>query len=102
MFSTQRCQTPIRPITPNRLLDLVCWSVSEPTCTAGIYTESSGFEDDGKNHASIFYDANADEKESLALFVNFSRKLTERLLYVSIGFQVFRSFFRIHLITTLY
>ncbi|KAL8101486.1 uncharacterized protein LOC141687443 isoform X1 [Apium graveolens] len=73
----QRCQTPIRPITPNRLLDLVCWSVSEPTCTAAIYTESSGFEDDGKNLASIFYDANANEKESLASFVNFSKKLTE-------------------------
>lgn len=73
----QRCQTPIRPITPNRLLDSVCWSVSEPTCTAAIYTESSGFEDAGQNHMSIFYDANAGEKESLASFVNNSRKLTE-------------------------
>lgn len=73
----QRCQTPIRPITPNRLLDLVCWSVSEPTCNATIYTESSGIEEAGQNHKSIFYDANVDEKESLASFVNFSRKLTE-------------------------
>ncbi|XP_063947017.1 uncharacterized protein LOC108205745 isoform X1 [Daucus carota subsp. sativus] len=73
----QRCQTPIRPITPNRLLESVCWSVSEPTCAAAIYTESSGFENAGQDHASVFYNANVDEKESIASFVNFTRKLTE-------------------------
>ncbi|KAI5669535.1 hypothetical protein M9H77_19388 [Catharanthus roseus] len=73
----QTCQTPIRPITPNSLLDSVCWSISEPTSSATIYTESSSVEDTNEQNTSMFFDARADGKESDASFINFSRPLTE-------------------------
>ncbi|KAL3500348.1 hypothetical protein ACH5RR_039441 [Cinchona calisaya] len=73
----QTCQIPIRPITPNSLLDSVCWSISEPTSSANIYTESSSVEDAYEQDTSVFFDAKADGKESEASFVNLSRPLTE-------------------------
>lgn len=75
----QTCQTPIRPITANSLLDSVCWSISEPTSSAAIYTESSSIEDANEQTMSMFFDARADGKDSEVSFVNLSRPLTERL-----------------------
>ncbi|GER30608.1 BRCT domain-containing DNA repair protein [Striga asiatica] len=69
----QTCQTPIRPITPGTLLDSICWSISEPTSTASIYTESSSVENATEDHTSVFLDS----KESETSFVNLSRPLTE-------------------------
>lgn len=76
----QTCQTPIRPITPNNLLDSICWSISEPTSTASIYTDSSSVEDPSQNRTSIFFDAKDDAKDSEASFSNSTRPLTERSL----------------------
>ncbi|CAJ1973601.1 unnamed protein product [Sphenostylis stenocarpa] len=73
----QTCQTPIRPITPNNLLDSICWSISDPTSTASIYTDSFSVEDPSENHTSIFFDAKGDGKDSEASFSNSTRPLTE-------------------------
>ncbi|XVE53818.1 hypothetical protein DITRI_Ditri03aG0032600 [Diplodiscus trichospermus] len=72
----QTCQTPIRPISPSSLLDSICWSISEPTSTASIYTESLSSEDVSE-HQSVFFDANGDGKDSVASFTNLTRSLTE-------------------------
>lgn len=69
----------MRPITPSSLLDSICWSISEPTSTATIYTESSSVENAVEDQLSVFFDAKEDGKESEASFVNLSRPLTERL-----------------------
>ncbi|KAI3833197.1 hypothetical protein MKW92_023659 [Papaver armeniacum] len=73
----QTCQTPIRPITPSSLLDSICWSISEPTSSACIYTDSSGKEDSNEKHTSMFFDARAEGKESETTFEHFSRPLRE-------------------------
>ncbi|PIN12526.1 hypothetical protein CDL12_14863 [Handroanthus impetiginosus] len=73
----QTCQTPIRPITPGSLLDSICWSISEPSSTASIYTESSSVENAIEDQSSMFFDAKEDGKESEASFVNLTRPLTE-------------------------
>ncbi|KAI3945501.1 hypothetical protein MKW98_018318 [Papaver atlanticum] len=73
----QTCQTPIRPITPSSLLDSICWSISEPTSSACIYTDSSGTEDSNEQHTSTFFDARAEGKESETTFEHFSRPLRE-------------------------
>ncbi|KAJ1382262.1 BRCT domain [Sesbania bispinosa] len=73
----ETCQTPIRPITPNNLLDSICWSISEPTSSASIYTDSFSVEDPSENHTSIFFDAKGDGKDSEASFSNSTRTLTE-------------------------
>ncbi|XP_027904451.1 uncharacterized protein LOC114164122 isoform X1 [Vigna unguiculata] len=73
----QTCQTPIRPITPTNLLDSICWSISDSTSTASIYTDSFSVEDPSENHASIFFDAKGDGKDSEASFSNSTRPLTE-------------------------
>ncbi|KAF8393641.1 hypothetical protein HHK36_021887 [Tetracentron sinense] len=73
----QTCQTPIRPITPTSLLDSICWSISEPTSAACIYTDSSGFEDVSEQNTSLFIDARGDGRELEASFENFSRPLRE-------------------------
>nr|KYP45629.1 DNA topoisomerase II-binding protein 1 [Cajanus cajan] len=74
----QTCQTPIRPITPNNLLDSISWSISEPTSTASIYTDSFSVEDPSENHTTpIFFDAKGDGKDSEASFSNSTRPLTE-------------------------
>ncbi|XP_073129446.1 uncharacterized protein [Henckelia pumila] len=72
----QTCQTPIRPITPSRLLDSISWSISEPTSKACIYTDSLSV-DVIEDQGSAFFDAKPDGKESDTLFVNLSRPLTE-------------------------
>nr|GEX23123.1 hypothetical protein [Tanacetum cinerariifolium] len=63
----QACQAPIKPLTPPTLLDSVCWSQSEPSSSASIYTDSE------EAKTSI----NEDGKESDASFVNSSRPLSE-------------------------
>ncbi|KAL1337691.1 hypothetical protein AAHE18_10G157000 [Arachis hypogaea] len=74
----ETCQTPIRPITPNNLLDSICWSISEPTSAASIYTDSFSVEDHTENHnTSIFLGAKGDGKDSEASFSNSTRHLTE-------------------------
>ncbi|KAL4276931.1 hypothetical protein HN51_059576 [Arachis hypogaea] len=74
----QTCQTPIRPITPNNLLDSISWSISEPTSAASIYTDSFSVEDHTENHnTSIFLGAKGDGKDSEASFSNSTRHLTE-------------------------
>lgn len=73
----QTCQTPIRPLTPSSLLDSICWSISEPTSTASIYTDSFSGEDVNEHHPSVFFDAEADGKDSEASFANLTRMLTE-------------------------
>ncbi|XVF48784.1 hypothetical protein PTKIN_Ptkin03bG0216500 [Pterospermum kingtungense] len=72
----QTCQTPIRPISPSSLLDSICWSISEPTSTASIFTDSCSGEDVSE-HQSVFFDANGDGKDSVASFTNLTRSLTE-------------------------
>lgn len=71
----QTCQAAIKPLTPSTLLDSICWSISEPSSSASIYTDSFSL-DDAKT--STFVDANEHGKESDASFVNFSRPLSER------------------------
>ncbi|CAN6539572.1 unnamed protein product [Malus baccata var. baccata] len=73
----QTCQTPMRPITPSSLLDSICWSISEPTSTASIYTESASAEDGSEHHASVFFDAKGDGKDSEASFANITMPLKE-------------------------
>ncbi|KAK1414181.1 hypothetical protein QVD17_29922 [Tagetes erecta] len=60
----RRMQAPIKPLAPSTLLDSICWSVSEPSSNAAIYTNS-------------FNDTNDDAKESDASFVNLSRPLSD-------------------------
>ncbi|KAK3213278.1 hypothetical protein Dsin_017984 [Dipteronia sinensis] len=73
----QTCQTPIRPLTPSSLLDSICWSISEPTSTASIYTDSFSGDDVSEHHSSVFFDAKGDGKDSEASFANLTRLLTE-------------------------
>ncbi|KAM5565344.1 hypothetical protein ABKV19_019395 [Rosa sericea] len=73
----QTCQTPMRPITPSSLLDSICWSISEPTSAASIYTETFSSEDVGEHQTSVFFDAKGDGKESEASFANLTRSLKE-------------------------
>ncbi|XP_058218209.1 uncharacterized protein LOC131329151 isoform X2 [Rhododendron vialii] len=73
----QTCKIPIRPITPISLLDSICWSISEPTSTASVYTDSFIVEDASEHHAPVCFDAKGDGKESESAFVNFSRPLME-------------------------
>ncbi|CAN6682488.1 unnamed protein product [Malus baccata var. baccata] len=73
----QTCQTPMRPITPSSLLDSICWSISEPPSTASIYTESVSAEDGSEHHASVFFDAKGDGKDSEASFANITTPLKE-------------------------
>lgn len=63
----QACQAPIKPLTPPTLLDSICWSISEPSSSASIYTDSE------EAKTSV----NEDGKESDASFVNTSRPLSE-------------------------
>ncbi|KAB2079976.1 hypothetical protein ES319_A05G038900v1 [Gossypium barbadense] len=72
----QTCQNPFRPISPTILLETVCWSISEPTSTASIFTDTVSGED-ASEHQSVFFDANGDGKDSETSFTNITRSLTE-------------------------
>ncbi|XP_043703864.1 uncharacterized protein LOC122653963 [Telopea speciosissima] len=76
-YCMQTFQAPIRSIAPISLLDSICWSISEPTSTACIHTDSSGFEDVSDHHTSIFFDARGDGGDPETSFENFSRPLRE-------------------------
>ncbi|XP_075508355.1 uncharacterized protein LOC142545209 isoform X1 [Primulina tabacum] len=89
----QTCQTPIRPITPSRLLDSISWSISDPTSKACIYTDSLSV-DVIEDQGSAFFDAKPDVKESDTLFVNLSRPLTES--------QKYELIFKSHFLTILF
>ncbi|XP_062097071.1 uncharacterized protein LOC133803128 [Humulus lupulus] len=73
----QTCQTPMRPITPTSLLDSICWSISEPTSTVSIYTDSFSAGDGSEQHTPQFFDAKGDGKDSETSFANLTRPLTE-------------------------
>ncbi|KAG9458042.1 hypothetical protein H6P81_002550 [Aristolochia fimbriata] len=73
----QSCQKPLHPITPNTLLDSVCWSISDPSSTACVYMESSPISDINEQQTSIFFDARGDGKDPEAAFDNFTRPLRE-------------------------
>ncbi|KAH9653035.1 brct domain-containing DNA repair protein-related [Citrus sinensis] len=88
-IARETCQTPIRPLTPSSLLDSICWSISEPTSTASIYTDSFSGEDVNEHHPSVFFDAEADGKDSEASFANLTRMLTEsEELFISLNFSL--------------
>ncbi|XP_074558875.1 uncharacterized protein LOC141814824 isoform X1 [Curcuma longa] len=70
----QSCQVSIHPITPSILLESICWTISEPTSSARIYTESSWIEDVSEHHPSCF---SGDGGNSEASSENFSRVLRE-------------------------
>ncbi|KAG6495333.1 hypothetical protein ZIOFF_043136 [Zingiber officinale] len=69
-----RMQVPIHPITPNTLLESICWTVSEPVSSTRIYTESSWIEDATEQHPSRSL---GDDGNSEASFEDFSRSLRE-------------------------
>ena len=70
----------MRPITPTILLDSICWSISEPTSTASIYTDSFSSEDASECHTPQFFDTKGGAKDSEASFAHLTRSLTERYL----------------------
>ncbi|XP_039004980.1 uncharacterized protein LOC120132238 [Hibiscus syriacus] len=72
----QTCQGPNNHISRTNLLEPVCWSISEPTSTASLFTDSLCGEDVSE-HQSVFFDANGDGKDSEASFTNLTRSLTE-------------------------
>ncbi|PPD90214.1 hypothetical protein GOBAR_DD12835 [Gossypium barbadense] len=76
LAKTGTCQNPFRPISPTILLETVCWSISEPTSTASIFTDTVSGED-ASEHQSVFFDANGDGKDSETSFTNITRSLTE-------------------------
>ncbi|XP_024517233.1 uncharacterized protein LOC112341415 [Selaginella moellendorffii] len=61
--SMQPCRALPRPITPQSMMESICWSVSEPPSTAQLYLDSS----DGTGHydqASDYFDAQESGKDS--------------------------------------
>lgn len=76
----------MRPITPTSLLDSICWSISEPTSTAAIYTDSLSSEGASEQRTPQFFDAKGDAKDSEASFANLTRPLTERF-FISLPFS---------------
>ncbi|KAE8700367.1 hypothetical protein F3Y22_tig00110557pilonHSYRG00281 [Hibiscus syriacus] len=71
-----RSRRPNNHISRTNLLEPVCWSISEPTSTASLFTDSLCGEDVSE-HQSVFFDANGDGKDSEASFTNLTRSLTE-------------------------
>ncbi|GAV80702.1 PTCB-BRCT domain-containing protein [Cephalotus follicularis] len=76
-YMQQTCQTPIRTITPSCLLESICWSISDPTSTISIYTDSFSAEDASEHRTSVFFDAKGVGKDLEAAFANLTRPLTE-------------------------
>ncbi|KAF5208059.1 Brct domain dna repair protein [Thalictrum thalictroides] len=72
----QTHQTQIRPITPSILLDTICWSVSDLTSAACVYTDRSGPEDHSGNK-SIFVGVREDGRGPEVSFENLCRPLRE-------------------------
>uniref|UniRef100_A0A0E0M1Q7 BRCT domain-containing protein n=1 Tax=Oryza punctata TaxID=4537 RepID=A0A0E0M1Q7_ORYPU len=72
----QSCEVPIHPITPVKLMESICWTVSEPTASACIYTESSWSDDAFEQQSTTFFDANGDGKDDQSSD-SFTRPLRE-------------------------
>ncbi|KAL6656076.1 hypothetical protein ACP70R_006902 [Stipagrostis hirtigluma subsp. patula] len=73
----QSCEVPIHPITPVTLLDSICWTISEPTSSASIYTDSSWSDDAKEQQSTNYFDANGDSTDPDQSTDNFSRPLRE-------------------------
>ncbi|XP_020080437.1 uncharacterized protein LOC109704122 isoform X1 [Ananas comosus] len=73
----QTCQIPIHPITPSSLLDTICWSISEPTSSACVYTDSSWSEDVNEQQTISSFDVRGDATDAELSSENFSRPLKE-------------------------
>ncbi|KAF8695403.1 hypothetical protein HU200_037637 [Digitaria exilis] len=73
----QSCEMPIHPITPPTLLDSICWTISEPTSSACICTDSSWSDDANEQQTTTYFDANGDVREPDQQTDNFSRPLKE-------------------------
>ncbi|KAF0913981.1 hypothetical protein E2562_025392 [Oryza meyeriana var. granulata] len=73
----QSCEVPIHPITPVKLLESICWTISEPTTSACIYMECSWSDDAFEQQTTTFFDANGDGKDPDQSSDNFSRPLRE-------------------------
>lgn len=73
----QSCEVPIHPITPTSLLDSICWTISEPTSSASIYTDSSWSDDANEQQSTTYFDANGDVRDPDQPTDNFSRPLKE-------------------------
>ncbi|KAJ1289832.1 hypothetical protein BS78_02G195000 [Paspalum vaginatum] len=73
----QSCEVAIHPITPTTLLDSICWTVSEPTSSASIYTDSSWSDDANEQQITAYFDANGDVRDPDQPTDNFSRPLKE-------------------------
>jgi hypothetical protein len=69
---------PIHPITPATLLDSICWTISEPTSSASIYTDSSWSDDANEQQSTTYFDTNGDVRDPDQPTDNFSRPLKER------------------------
>lgn len=78
MVLSQSCEVPIHPITPATLLDSICWTISEPTSSACIYTDSSWSDDANEQQRTTYFDANVDGKDPDQSADNLSRPLRER------------------------
>lgn len=77
MVSSQSCEVPIHPITPTTLLDSICWTISEPTSSASIYTDSSWSDDANEQQSTTYFDANGDVRDPDQPTDIFSRPLKE-------------------------
>ncbi|PAN12621.1 hypothetical protein PAHAL_2G278600 [Panicum hallii] len=73
----QSCEVPIHPITPATLLDSICWTISEPTSSASIYTDSSWSDDANEQQSTTYFDTNGDVRDPDQPTDNFSRPLKE-------------------------
>jgi hypothetical protein len=76
MVLSQSCEVPIHPITPVKLMESICWTVSEPTTSACIYTEFSWSDDAFEQQSTTFFDANGDGKDDQSSD-SFTRPLRE-------------------------
>ncbi|KAM0823679.1 hypothetical protein ACQ4PT_070714 [Festuca glaucescens] len=73
----QSCEVPIHPLTPATLLDSICWTISEPTTSASIYTDSSWSDDANEQQSTTYFDADGDGKDRDQSADNLSRPLRE-------------------------
>ncbi|CAN6217799.1 unnamed protein product [Urochloa humidicola] len=73
----QSCEVPIHPITPATLLDSICWTISEPTSSASIYTDSSWSDDANEQQSTTYFDANGDVRDPNQPTDIFNRPLKE-------------------------
>ncbi|CAN6167084.1 unnamed protein product [Urochloa humidicola] len=73
----QSCEVPIHPITPATLLDSICWTISEPTSSASIYTDSSWSDDANEQQSTTYFDANGDVRDPDQPTDIFNRPLKE-------------------------